>query len=110
MKRIICLGLLAVGSTGALAQQSVAARPLGVARAISKELLGSATLARRLPNASFIANDGAKRRLLLLDSTLQGSAVIADSTSWTVNDYGQIPGALMPYDTDSTSHCAANPA
>jgi hypothetical protein len=102
MKRIVLLGLLALGSTSALSQQSIKARPLGVAKATSKELLGSATLARHLPNGSVIVNDAAKRRLLLLDSTLQGFVVIADSTSGSVNGYGQRPGALIPYVADST--------
>src|SRR5450759_1184266 len=102
MKRTILLGLIALGSTSALSQQSIKARPLGVAKATSKELLGSATLARHLPNGSVIVNDAAKRRLLLLDSTLQGFVVIADSTSGSVNGYGQRAGALIPYVADST--------
>ena len=102
MKRIVLLGLLALGSTSALSQQSITPRPLGAAKATSKEVLGSATLARHLPNGSVIVNDASRRRLLLLDSTLQGFAVIADSTSGAVNGYGQRPGALIPYVADST--------
>src|SRR5437764_260358 len=107
MKPIILLGLLALGSTSALSQQSIAPRPLGAAKATSKELLGSATLARHLPNCSVIVNDATRRRLLLLDSTLQGFAVIADSTAGAVNGYGQRPGALIPYIADSTLYLDA---
>jgi len=45
--------------------------------------------------------------LLLLDSTLQGFAVIADSTAGAVNGYGQRPGALIPYVADSTLYLDA---
>jgi len=107
MKRTVLFGLIAIGSTGALAQQSIKPRPLGTANAASKELLGSATLARRLPNGSVIVNDGVKRRLLLLDSTLQAFTVIADSNSGSVNSYGARAGALIPYVADSTLYLDA---
>ena len=102
MNRTILLGFLAFGSTRGLAQQSIKPRPLGAAQATSKELLGSATLARQLAGGSVIVNDAAKRRLLLLDPTLQTFTVIADSTAGAVNGYGQRPGALIPYVADST--------
>lgn len=101
MKRIT-LGLLACLSTSALAQQSIKPRPLGAVQATSKELLGSATLARQLPNGSVIVNDASKRRLMLLDPTLQSFSLIADSTSGAANSYGQRPGGLLPYVADST--------
>ena len=108
MKHFGLIGLLAIGSASALAQQqTVKPRPLGAIQATSKELLGSATLARQLRNGSIIVNDGAKRRLLLLDSTLQGSVIIADSTSGAINGYGQRPGALIPYLADSTLYLDA---
>jgi hypothetical protein len=106
MKRIIILGL-ALASTGAMAQQSITPRPLGATQAVTKEAVGVVTLARQLPNGSIVVNDAGKRRLLLVDSTLQGFAVIADSTAGAVNSYGQRPGALIPYVADSTLYLDA---
>ena len=102
MKRVAFISLALIGATTATAQQSIKPRPLGVVQATSKELLGSATLARALPNGSVIVNDAARRRLLLLDPSLQSYSVIADSTSGSANGYGQRPGALIPYIADST--------
>lgn len=100
MKRIALL-TLAVATT-ASAQQSIKPRPLGAIQATSKELLGLPTLARSLPNGSVIVNDIMRRRLLLLDPTLETFTVIADSTSGATNGYGQRPGGLIPYTGDST--------
>src|SRR3954466_7611082 len=101
MKRIVVLGLVIVASSVG-AQQTIKPHALGVTQAVSKEAVGTVTLARQLPNGSIIVNDAGRRRLLLVDSTLQGFAVIADSTSGAVNSYGQRPGALIPYVADST--------
>jgi hypothetical protein len=97
--RFLSLSLLAASSAMA---QSIKPRPLGAVQATSKELLGNPTLARALPNGSVIVNDVARRRLLLLDANLENYTVIADSTSGSVNGYGQRPGALIPYIADST--------
>src|SRR5689334_18315031 len=101
MKRLglLSLSLLAVSTASA---QSIKPRPLGAVQFTSKELLGAATLARALPNGSVIVNDVARRRLLLLDASLESCTIIADSTSGAVNGYGQRPGALVPYVGDST--------
>ena len=101
MKRLglLSLSLLAISTATA---QSIKPRPLGAVQAASKELLGNPTLARALPNGSVIVNDVARRRLLLLDPSLESFAVIADSTSGAVNGYGQRAGALIPYVADST--------
>ena len=101
MKRIglLSLSLLAVSTASA---QSIRPRPLGAVQHTSKELLGNVTLARALPNGSVIVNDVFRRRLLLLDPSLENLTVIADSTSGAVNGYGQRPAALIPYVADST--------
>lgn len=101
MKRLAVFALTLIGATTAAAQ-SIKPRPLGAVQATSKELLGSATLARVLPTGGVIVNDAARRRLILLDPSLQSFTVIADSTSGSVNGYGQRPGALIPYVADST--------
>ncbi|HEY6220133.1 MAG TPA: hypothetical protein VIV65_08745, partial [Gemmatimonadaceae bacterium] len=102
MNRTRVFVLAAVAPVAAVAQQSIKPRTLPTPIAISKEALGSATLARQLPNGSVLVNDAARRRLLLLDPTLQSYTVVADSTSGSVNGYGQRPGALIPYVSDST--------
>jgi hypothetical protein len=106
MKRVglLSLSLLAVSTVSA---QSVKPRPLGAVQFTSKELLGGATLARALPNGGVIVNDVVRRRLLLLYPVLASYTVIADSTSGSVNGYGQRPGALIPYVADSTLYLDA---
>lgn len=101
MNRSALLALTLAASTAA-AQQSVKPRPLGAVLATSTELIGMPTLARPLPNGSVIVNDAQRRRLLLLDPSLESYTVIADSTSGSTNGYGQRPGSLIPYLADST--------
>lgn len=101
MKRLGLLSLSLVAVSTATAQ-SIKPRPLGAVQATSKELLGLPTVTRALPNGSVIVNDIARRRLLLLDASLENYSVIADSTSGSVNGYGQRPGALIPYVADSS--------
>jgi hypothetical protein len=104
MKRLIVITALAVSTASA---QSIKPRPLGAVKATSKELLGNPSLARALPNGSVIVNDIGRRRLLMLDQTLESYTVIADSTSGATNGYGQRPGALIPYVADSTLYLDA---
>ena len=101
MKRLALATLsLAVATTASA--QSIKPRPLGAVQATSKELLGMPTLVRSLPNGSVIVNDVMRRRLLLLDASLENYTVIADSTAGSATGYGQRPGALIPYVADST--------
>lgn len=101
LKRFYSLLLVSTVATAATAQ-SIKPRPLGAVQSTSKELLGNPTLARALPGGSVIVNDVARRRLLLLDASLESYTVIADSTSGSATGYGQRPGALIPYAGDST--------
>jgi hypothetical protein len=101
MKRAGFLSLSLLVASAA-SGQSIKPRPLGAVQATSKELLGNPTLARALPNGNVIVNDVFRRRLLLLDPTLESYTVIADSTSGAVNGYGPRAGALIPYVGDST--------
>jgi hypothetical protein len=96
---LLSLSLLAVSTASA---QTIRPRPLGAVQSTSNELFGTVPLARALPNGSVIVNDVQRRRLLLLDPSLQNVTVIADSTSGALNGYGQRPGALIPYVGDST--------
>ena len=105
MKRTTVFGLMLAAAATASAQ-SIKPRPLGAVQATSKDLFGNPmlgpTLVRALPNGSVIVNDVAQRRLLLLNPAFDGLTVIADSTSGSLNGYGQRNGALIPYVGDST--------
>jgi hypothetical protein len=118
MMSILCLGrvlcavaLLAATSAHASAQDSPAGRPattgppvqrIATASAVSTEPLGSIVSVRELADGRVLVNDGARRRLLLMDTTLHTVEVVLDSLSEIANTYGTRPGALIPYRADST--------
>lgn len=72
------------------------------ASAVSSEPLGSITGVRELPGGRVLVNDGTRRRLLLMDTTLQILRVVLDSLTDVQNSYGTRPGALIPFVGDST--------
>src|SRR5687768_9863753 len=102
----------ALGMTGALlcarpmqAQNQPAAGPpvrrIATASAVSTEQLGSITSVRELPNGRLLLNDGSRRRLLLMDTTLKTIEVVLDSLAEVEHSYGTRPGTLIPYRGDS---------
>jgi hypothetical protein len=93
------------------AQDTTTARPavagppiqrINTASALSVERLGAIVGVRELPDGRVLVNDGARRRLLLMDTTLKNVEVVLDSLSDIANTYGTRPGALIPYRGDST--------
>ena len=80
----------------------ITTRALAAPTATSTETIGSLAAVRQLPNGSVLVNDQARRRVLLLDSTLHLVSVVADSTVNTNSAYGQRPGGLIAYRGDST--------
>jgi len=97
--------LLLASPLAAQAPAKVAAAPvrqLPAAAATTTDSLGSIAAVRQLPNGSVLVNDQARRRVLLLDSTLKVIGTVADSTSSTANAYGVRPGGLLAYHGDST--------
>jgi hypothetical protein len=68
----------------------------------SKATFGLITSAQALPGGRVIVNDVLHRQLVLLDSSLTGATVIADSTSGSANAYGTRPGGLLGYAGDSS--------
>ncbi|CAN5897092.1 hypothetical protein BH23GEM9_BH23GEM9_31680 [soil metagenome] len=72
------------------------------ASALSTEQLGSVTSVRELPDGRVLVNDGTRRRLLLMDTTLTVAEVVLDSLSEIANTYGTRPGALVPFRGDTT--------
>ena len=77
-------------------------RRIESASAVSKEQIGTITSVRELPDGRVLLNDGARRRLLLMDTTLSTVAVVLDSLAEVENAYGVRPGMLIPYRSDST--------
>jgi len=77
-------------------------RRISTASALSTEPLGAVTGVRVLADGRVLVNDGARRRLLLLDTTLAVRAVVLDSLTEVENAYGTRPGTLIPYRGDST--------
>ena len=72
------------------------------ASSLSTEPLGAITGVRELADGRVLVNDGTRRRLLLMDSTLQAVGVVLDSLTDVANTYGTRPGMLIPYRADST--------
>jgi len=77
-------------------------RRVSTASALSKEKLGAVTSVRELPDGRVLLNDGASRRLLLLDTMLNVERIVLDSLSEKENTYGNRQGALLPYRADSS--------
>jgi hypothetical protein len=75
---------------------------IATASALSTEQLGSIQGVRELADGRVLLNDGARRRLLLMDTTLKLVEVVLDSLSEISNTYGTRPGALLAYRADST--------
>lgn len=96
--------VLSAAAAGAGAQQpaaKVAVRPLGPAVATSVETIGSLAAVRQLPGGNLLVNDQARRRVLLLDSTMKVIRVVADSANVAAN-YGGRLGGLLAFRGDST--------
>src|SRR5215203_1942326 len=77
-------------------------RRIATASAVSTEQIGSITSVRELPNGRLLLNDGARRRLLLMDTTLKTIEVVLDSLTEVENSYGTRPAVILPYRADST--------
>ena len=86
----------------ASAQSRPPVRQLGAVIARSTEPLGSVMSVRHLPGGRVLVNDAVSRRVVLLDSALATSTVVADTTSATGHAYGARLAGLIPYRGDST--------
>jgi hypothetical protein len=101
----ICVVAELANAAVTFAQQAVALPPirqLGRRVAISTDSLANVAGIRQLSDGRVIVNDNGKRRLLMFDSTLSHSVVIADSTSSTKKMYGAAPGGILRYRGDTT--------
>ncbi|MBC8088362.1 MAG: hypothetical protein H7Z40_13925 [Phycisphaerae bacterium] len=79
-----------------------AIRRIESASAVSTEQLGSINTVRQLSGGRLLLNDGTRRRLLLLDSTLKVIGIVLDSLTDVQNAYGTRSGSLIAYRADST--------
>lgn len=77
-------------------------RKIATASAVSKETFGALTSVVELPDGRVLVNDGVRRRLLAMDTTLTKVDVVLDSTAEIANTYGTRAGVLIPYRGDST--------
>jgi hypothetical protein len=76
-------------------------RRIATASAISKEPINGINGVLQLSDGRVLLNDGIRRRLLLLDSTMTLQKVVLDSIAESENSYGVQAGALLPYRGDS---------
>jgi hypothetical protein len=95
-------GAPAAATQAAPALPGPAVRRIESAQAISTEPLGAITNIRHLPNGRVLLNDGTRRRLLMLDSSLKLISVVLDSLTEVQNAYGTRAGTIIPYRGDST--------
>jgi hypothetical protein len=95
----IALGL---ASTALAAQQAPPIRLINAPDGASKQVLGTVAAVRQLPDGGLLVNDVQNRQLLLLDRSLAGVTVVADSTSGGASSYGIRAGGIIAYLGDST--------
>jgi hypothetical protein len=77
-------------------------RPLGpVIRVSAANLLESVSSVRALPGGRVIISDVARRRVVLLDSTLTKSITVVDSSSASGGMFGRQLAGIIPYKGDS---------
>lgn len=75
---------------------------IATASAVSTERIGNIIGVRELPDGRVLVNDGMRRRLLLMDTSMKTVGVVLDSLSDVSNTYGTRPGALIPFRGDTT--------
>jgi hypothetical protein len=79
-----------------------AVRRIESAQAVSTEALGAISSVRHLSDGRVLLNDGTRRRLLMLDSSLKLVSVVLDSLTEVENAYGTRAGTLIKYLGDSS--------
>ena len=76
-------------------------RRISTATALSTEELGTINSVLELRDGRVLVNDGTRRRLVLMDTTLKTVEVVLDSLAEVANTYGTRAGTLIPYRADS---------
>ena len=93
---------LALAVSTAAAQQQPPIRQLGPVIAKSTQSWGNISTVRHLSSGGVLVNDISGRKVVLLDSGLTTTLVVADTTSATANAYAGRIGGLIAYRGDST--------
>jgi hypothetical protein len=107
-RALTTLAALSISSLIAAAQEPLSAtagppvRRIESALAVSTEQITAITSVRQLSDGRVMVNDGSRRRLIIMDSTLKHVTVVLDSMTDVENSYGIRPGALIAYLGDST--------
>ena len=96
------IALTAMANQVCLAQSLPPVRQLGSVTAVAKEPLAAVSSVRHLPDGRVLVNDIIGRRVVMFDSALATTTVVADTTSATASAYGTRPGGLIAYHGDST--------
>ena len=96
------IALMAIANQVCLAQSLPPVRQLGPVTAVAKEPLAAVSSVRHLPDGRVLVNDIIGRRVVMFDSALATTTVVADTTSATASAYGTRPGGLIAYHGDST--------
>ena len=99
---MIARGLALLLVPAILQAQGPEIQKIATATAVSTERLGVVSSVRELPDGRVLVNDMMRRRLLLMDSTLQVVGVVLDSVSAASNNYGPQEGILIPVRGDTT--------
>jgi hypothetical protein len=94
--------IAAMFSRAAVAQKPPAVHLLDRPSATSKREFNGIAAVRQLPNGNVLVNDGSRRLLLMLDSSLNTVRVVADSVAGSTNPYDAAFGGLIPFRGDSS--------
>jgi hypothetical protein len=100
--RLLRLLIAATTSSPLFAQKPPAVRLLDRPLAATKREFKGITAVRQLPNGNVLVNDGSRRLLLMLDSSLNTVAVVADSATGSTHPYDAAFGGLIPFGGDSS--------
>ena len=107
---VLAAAAVVIGAGALVAQGEPTPRPapagppvrrIATAQALSTEELGGINSVLELADGRVLVNDGSRRRLLLMDTTLKTVQVVLDSLAEIANTYGTRPGTLIPYRADS---------
>ena len=98
---VVAMALATSATSAATAQKPPPIRQIGKLERISTDSLASAAAALSLSNGSVFVNDITGRRVLLFDSTMSRTVIVADTTSATANAYSPRPGTLIRYRGDT---------
>jgi hypothetical protein len=99
---LVASGTVAITAFTHGTQAGPAVRVLAAPETVSVDSFASVAQVHPLSRGRLLLNDGAARRLLLLDSNLRVIRVVADSAPGSEVEYGVRAGRLLPWRGDSS--------